>query len=219
MAIKGHLDSNVYQEVPLNPDKKVFQKLKSLVEKYRSNLTKREVDYLISFKWQNPNIYFTPKVHKCKTIQRSDSTFNWRLYWSFQPEDLKIWPTISGTEIPTQRLSYPIEIAPCLTAYAKDDLDFLQFLPSSLNFDSVLYSYNIESLYTSIPIDLDVKAIDYWITRKHKLIPEQFTKEFIIDSMKFILKNNNFLFDSKCTIRFLKQPWELNMHHCKIALL
>ena len=69
LAIKGHLDSNVYQEVPLNPDKKVFQKLKSLVEKYRSNLTKREVDYLISFKWQNPNIYFTPKVHKCKTIQ------------------------------------------------------------------------------------------------------------------------------------------------------
>ena len=29
------------------------------------------------------------------------------------------------------------------------------------------------------------------------LIPEQFMKEFIIDSIKFILKNNNFLFDSK----------------------
>ena len=38
LVIKEHLDSNVYQEVPLESDKKVFQKLKSLVEKYRSNL-------------------------------------------------------------------------------------------------------------------------------------------------------------------------------------
>ena len=50
LVIKGHLDSNVYQEVPLDSDKQVFQKLKSLVETYRSNLTKREVDYLTNFK-------------------------------------------------------------------------------------------------------------------------------------------------------------------------
>ena len=33
LVIKGDLDSNVYQEVTLDSDKKVFQKLKSLVEK------------------------------------------------------------------------------------------------------------------------------------------------------------------------------------------
>ena len=33
LVIKEHLDSNIYQEVPLDSDKKVFQKLKSLVEK------------------------------------------------------------------------------------------------------------------------------------------------------------------------------------------
>ena len=79
----------------------------------------------------------------------------------------------------------------------KDDRDVLRFLPSSLNLDSVLYLCDIESLYTSIPIDLGIEAIDYWITRKRNLIPERFTKEFIIDSIQFILKNNNFLFDSK----------------------
>ena len=79
----------------------------------------------------------------------------------------------------------------------KDDWDFLRFLPSPLNFDSVLYSCDIESLYTSIPIELSIEAIDYWITKKCNLIPERFAKEFIIDSIKFILKNNNFLFDSK----------------------
>ena len=78
----------------------------------------------------------------------------------------------------------------------KDDWDFLWFLPSSLGFDSVIYSCDIENLYTSIPTDLCIKAIDYWITRKRNLIPVWFTKEFIIDSIKFILKNNN-LFDSK----------------------
>ena len=168
LVIKGHLDSNVYQEVPLDSDKKVFKNLKSLVEKYRSNLTKREVDYLTNFKWQSSNIYCTPKIHKCKTIQEAIALSTDDYIEVFQPEDLKTRPIISGPESPTQRLSFLIEnllkpIVPCLTTYVKDDWDFLRFLPSSLNFDSVLYSCDIESLYTSIPIDLGIEAIDYWL--------------------------------------------------------
>ena len=85
-----------------------------------------------------------------------------------------------------ENLSKPID--PCLTTYVKDDWDFLRFLPSSLNFDSVLYSCDIENLYTSIPFDLGIEAIDYWITRKRNLIPEGVMKEFIIDSIKFCFK-------------------------------
>ena len=51
--------------------KKDFQKLKSLVEKYRSNLTKKEVDYLTKFQWQSSNIFCTPKIHKRKIIQKA----------------------------------------------------------------------------------------------------------------------------------------------------
>ena len=40
LVIKGHLDNNVHREVPLDSDKKVFKKLKPLVEKYRSNQLK-----------------------------------------------------------------------------------------------------------------------------------------------------------------------------------
>ena len=40
LIIKERLHSNVYEEVPLDSDKKVIQKLKSLLEKYRSYLTK-----------------------------------------------------------------------------------------------------------------------------------------------------------------------------------
>ena len=39
-----------------------------------------------------------------------------------------------------------------------------------------------------------IEAIDFWITRKRDLIPERSTKEFIIHSSKFILKNNNFFY-------------------------
>ena len=88
-------------------------------------------------------------------------------------------------------------IVPCLSTYVKDDWCFLQFLSSSWKFDSVLYSCDIESLSTSIPIDLGIEAIDCSITRKHNLIPELVMKKFIIISIKFNLKNNNCFFDSK----------------------
>ena len=102
LVIKGHLDSNVYQEVPLDSDKKVFKNLKSLVEKYRSNLTKREVDYLTNFKWQSSNICCTPKTHQCKTIQEAIALSTDNYIEDFQPEDLKARPIISGPESPTQ---------------------------------------------------------------------------------------------------------------------
>ena len=60
-----------------------------------------------------------------------------------------------------------------------------------------MYSCDIESLYTSVPTDLGLEAIEYWIIRKGNLIPQRFTKKFILESIEFILKNNNFLFASK----------------------
>lgn len=44
--------------------------------------------------------------------------------------------------------------------------------PKFLNFGSVLYSYDIESSYTYIQIDLGMEAIDCWVTGKRDLIPE-----------------------------------------------
>ena len=60
-----------------------------------------------------------------------------------------------------------------------------------------MYSCDIESLYTSRPTEFGLEAIEYWIMRKRDIIPQRFTTEFILELIKFILKNNNFLFDSK----------------------
>ena len=83
-------------------------------------------------------------------------------------------------------------------------MGFFTILPSAWNFDSMLYLCDIESFYTSIPIDLSIEAIDYAIRRKHNLIPKQFTKESIIESIKFMLKNNNFYAILKCSIMLLE---------------
>ena len=70
-----------------------------------------------------------------------------------------------------------------------------------------MYLCDISSIYTLIPTELGIEAISYWLYKKQELIPQRFTKEFIIESLKSILKNNNFLFlfdllgtamDTKC---------------------
>ena len=66
---KEHLYSKLYREVPLDSHRRVYKQLLLFVEKYKSNLTSKEIKYLTDFKWQSSNIYCTPKIHKCKSIQ------------------------------------------------------------------------------------------------------------------------------------------------------
>ena len=66
---KEHLYSKLYREVPLDSDRRVYKQLLLFVEKYKSNLTSKEIKYLTDFKWQSSNIYCTPKINKCKSIQ------------------------------------------------------------------------------------------------------------------------------------------------------
>ena len=60
-----------------------------------------------------------------------------------------------------------------------------------------MYSCDIESVYTSVPTELGLETFEYWIMRKGDLIPRRFIKEFILEAIEFILKNSNFLFDTK----------------------
>ena len=57
-----------------------------------------------------------------------------------------------------------------------------------------MYSCDFSSLYTSIPTEPGIEAISYWLRQKHELIPQQFTNDFIIELLKFVLKNSNVLF-------------------------
>ena len=117
-----------------------------------------------------------------------------------KPNDLKGRPIVAGPNSPTQALSSLIEkilkpIVPCLTTYIKHEWNFIKQLLRTLNFEATLYSYDIEGLYTSMPIDLGLEAVSYWLSNESNLILNRFSKNFILEPLEFILKNNNFKFD------------------------
>ena len=89
-------------------------------------------------------------------------------------------------------------LVPHVRTYVKDDWHFLRLIPTDLKYENVtLFSVDITSLYTNITLELGVEAITYWIRRLRHLIPMRFTEHFIIDSLEFVLTNNNFMFDDK----------------------
>ena len=117
------------------------------------------------------------------------------------PEDLKGKPIVGGPNSPTQSISGLLEkkltpIVSCLKTYIKDEWDFIRKLPSHVDYPCVLASCDVVSLYTSIPHDLGLEALSYWINKKRNLIPERFTKAFILEAASFILLNSNFQFVS-----------------------
>ena len=67
-------------------------------------------------------------------------------------------------------------------------------MPRTLNYEGTLYSCDIESSYTSIPIDLGLEAISYWSKNKSNLIPNRFSQNFILEALELFLRNNNFKF-------------------------
>ena len=85
-----------------------------------------------------------------------------------------------------------------MKSYVRDDIDFLDHLPTKVDFDSTFISLDVTSLYTNITHDSGIEAIAYWIENYPTyLIDTCFTKEFIIEGLRLVLKNNYFKFDNK----------------------
>ena len=185
IVLDGRLNNPIYKPIPSNADQKVVQNLRKLVDKYSSNLTKKKKEYDLNNTWKTSEFYCTIKIHKCKSIQEAISqNDNDIIINVLTPNDLKGRPIAAGPNSPTQAFSSLIErtlefslsfpIVPCLTTYVKDDWHFIKQLPTTLNYEATLYSRDIESLYTSIPIDLGLGAISFWLSNKSNLILNNF---------------------------------------------
>ena len=68
-------------------------------------------------------------------------------------------------------------------------------LLTKISFDTTMYSCDISRLYTLISTELGIEAISYCLHKKRELIPQWFRNDFIIESLKSLLKNNNIIFD------------------------
>ena len=141
--VKEHLLSDVYKEVSIDSDKKVFKNLKEHVKKYESILTTKEIDYLINFKFTSTQFYCLPNAHKSEITKNVINTKDSEYIQVHCPDELKGRPISGGPESPTQRLSNLIEIllkplVPTLKTYIKDDCDFLRNLPTKIPFDNTM---------------------------------------------------------------------------------
>ena len=74
----------------------------------------------------------------------------------------------------------------------------------------IIHVIYTSSLYTSIPTEIGIEAISFWLHKKHGLIPQKVTNNFIIESLKFVLKNNNVLFDNHMFLQ-LEEQWAQNV--------
>ena len=200
LIVEDHLHSNTYRQVDNKSDKHCFTKLKCLMDQHRACLKDSEYKYITNFEWRSSNFYGLPKIHKSESIiSKVKSCSSTYLHMS-TPKDLKVRPVVAGPNAPTQHLSALLEkiLKPLVChqkSYIKDDWDFIRKFPTNISYPCTLYSCDISSLYTSIDLDLGLTALNFWIDRLRELIPARFTKEFIIDSARFVLCHNFFMFD------------------------
>ena len=57
--------------------------------------------------------------------------------------------------------------------------------------------FDVIGLYTSIPREFGLEAIDYFVIKYQENLNPIFQKEFVLESANFILKNNMLTSDSE----------------------
>ena len=68
-----------------------------------------------------------------------------------------------------------------VTSYLRDTADFLNHLPSEISENTLLVSFDVQSLYSNIPHRLGEKAINYWLRKFPNDCPARFSEEFTLD--------------------------------------
>ena len=202
MILKEHLFTETYEKAPADSNIKVYRKLVKLVKNNRRCLTKDEVKYICDDDWNDANFYGLPKLHKCKEVTERIEKEDVEYLKMVHPASLKTRPICGGPKAVTQggsKLLHEIlsPLVPEMKSYIKDEWDFVRTLPQKVSFRANLVSCDIVSLYSSIPTELGMEALEYWIERLRSKIPSRFTKSFILELAKFVLENNYCKFDSE----------------------
>ena len=83
--------------------------------------------------------------------------------------------------------------------FIRDSLGHLNKCPRDVDEDTEIVTFDVISLYASSPQDLE--AIDYFLTKYEGDLHTRFRKEFVLESVNFILKNNALTFDSEFNLQ------------------
>ena len=84
-----------------------------------------------------------------------------------------------------------------MKSYIKDNLDFLAKCSWENKWNIILTTFDIVGLHSNILHQYDLEAIEYWLDKFPQSLHPRFSKEFVLESVKFILENNNLNFDNE----------------------
>lgn len=207
--VSKHLqDKETYKSLANCPDETIHVKLKSLILHYQPFLKKDEIKYLLQHEYQSSTFYILPKIHKSVIItniieNKSSSYIDLR----YMPADLESRPIVNNINSPTSRLSHFIDqilkpLVSLVPGYIKDSYDFLHKIPLFCQNGSILISLDVVNLYTNIPHELGLEAIEFWINKYPlNLKTHDIPFQFITEGVELILKNNTFIYNKN----FFKQ--------------
>ncbi|XP_029641447.1 uncharacterized protein LOC115215981 [Octopus sinensis] len=189
-----------YEKIMNYKQQKTMKNLASLILLHGKGLTEKETDYITNFKCKPSLFYILPKIHKSKIINEACKQSPGKYINIQTPEDLTLRPIVAGPACETHRLSNFLDILlkPLLKyikSFIRNDLDMLEHLPKTIIEEAVLVTLDVINLYTNIPHDYGMKAIKFWLEKYPEVLLERINQTFIIESLKFILQNNYFLFD------------------------
>ena len=193
-------EENYVQLTQRDEKDKIMRKIEKLT--HEQELTKHEAEYIQRFTYRTSNFYELSKIHKSTTIQMAIKEQNSEYVKLNPPADLKMRPIVAGPCSPTHRLSNFLDIVLkplCkeVLSYIRDDMDFLNHLPKEIQENTILVSFDVISLYTSIPHKLGLEAIEYWLNKYPTCIEQRISKEFILKAISLVLKENTFKFNKK----------------------
>eukprot|EP00106_Octopus_bimaculoides_P006452 XP_014773894.1 PREDICTED: uncharacterized protein LOC106871769 [Octopus bimaculoides] len=176
--------------------------LRTLINSYRDELTDKENDYITNFKSKSSLFYGIPKIHKSRIISDACKGAIDIIIKVPAPDDLKLRPIIAGPACETHRLSSFLDtlLKPFLKhikSFIRDDLDMLNHLPKTVNEKTLLVSFDVVNLSSNIPHTLGIEAITFWLDNYTYELSSRIKKELIIEGLRFILKNNYFIFNNE----------------------
>ena len=156
-----------------------------MIKKNKVCLTKKDYDYLTNFECKQSNFYGLPKVPKCLDIKEACKNAKSNYEEINAPNDLKFRPIVAGPACETHRLSELIDIllrpfTKHVKSYVWDTTDFLSQLPPQVFENAILVSFDVVKLYSNIPHDLGIKAIDCWLKKYPQTLETRINPEFVI---------------------------------------
>ena len=163
-------DSSYYEKLAADINKETSLKYNKFLNEYQNHLTEKELDYLRNFEIKSSQFYGLPKIHKNESINENCKLSNSSYVEVTDVDDLKLRPIVAGPSCLTHRLSNLLDILlrpfmKHVKSNLRDTTDFLNNLPNKVQPNTLLASFNIEALYSNIPHDLGILAVEYWLEK------------------------------------------------------